>query len=218
MQITHEQAHQYIQYAFDGEIDFRQRQLLDAHLASCAACQSYAKSMESMESILRPLLQRQWSRQPIPLSIGALTFSAHSKTTDSMILAIRIAAISVMLFAFMISVWQISSSRLNPQPLPASVPQIPVPSTSTQLISTTSQTEACLQTVHIVQVGETLNSLAAKFQIRSAALLSANQIKANDIRAGMKLIIPDCNYTPTVNALTTTFTPVVNQITSTPGG
>jgi len=219
MQITHQEARKLIQFASDGEINIHQKQLLESHIASCRECKKYATSIKSMESILRPLLQRQWNRQPVPLPMTVLISRAYTKTSGSMILATRKVAIVVMFVVFMFSAWQFTLSRtITADSDLASVPPIPVPSTSTLLVSTTTQTQTCEEIVYVVHQNDTSDALAARFMISKEELLRANHLKTDRLQAGLKMIIPVCNYTPTANVLTTTFTPILSPITSTPGG
>ena len=219
MQITHEEARSLIHLDLDGGLRASHKQVLDSHLAVCTECQRYANSMQKMETVLRPLLQRQWHRQPAPLSISAISSSGKSKISDGMILATRIAAVGVMFLVFMFSAWQFTFSRLSePRPVLASAPPIPIPSTSTQLVSTVTQTQKCEELRYLVQEHDTLASITDKFSITSDELLTANHIKTDDLVSGMKLIIPLCNFTPTVNALTITYTPISSPIFSTPDG
>ena len=218
MQITHEKARQLIQFALDGGLDIPQKRLLDSHLATCRDCQRYADSMQNMESVLRPLLQRQWNPQPLPLSTSVLTSRAHSKTSDAMVMATRIAAIGVMFAIFMFSAWQLTYSKpRSSSPIAASVPPIPMPSTSTELAATT-ETQTCETTIYVVRDNDTLESVADHFAMSKEELLTANHMKTHAMQVGMTLMIPDCNYTPTANISTTTYTPILSTITSTPRG
>jgi len=218
MQITHQEARHLIQSELDGGISIRQRQLLDSHLASCSDCQRYAESIQNVETILRPLLQRQWNRQPVPLSMSVLTSRAYPKTSSGMILATRIAAIGVVFAVCLFGAWQFNLSKpISFSSLAASAPPIPVPSTSTKLVITT-QTQPCEETQYVVREDDTIDSVADKFQVSKEQLLSANNLKPDVMRVGTQLLIPTCNTTPTAYGSTTTFTPTLLQITSTPGG
>ena len=218
MQITHEEARHLIQFALDRRIDLRQRQLLDSHLVACMNCQQYAESLKNMEKLLRPLLQRQWDRQPVPLSMSVITSKGFSHTLDRMMLATRIAAVGLMFAVFLFSAWQLTFSKPPfSSPAAASVPQIPIPSTSTELALIT-QTQTCEPTVYIVREKDLLARLADRFDSSKQELMAANHLKTDAVRAGMQLLIPTCQSTPTANISTTTFTPILSTITSTPGG
>jgi LysM repeat protein len=221
MQITHEEARRLIHFASDETLKTYQKEMLDSHLASCRECQEYAESTKNMESVLRPLLQKQWNRQPPPLSMDALLLRQDSRLSKSMLLATRIAAVGVMFVVFMFSAWQFALSKPSMAgSLLASVPPIPIPSTSTQLVSTKMQSKACDQITYIVKENDTLVSIAAKFSMSREDILNVNNLKTEIVTTGMKLSIPVCNFTPTgtINTLTTTFTPVLHTITLTPGG
>ena len=222
MPITHAQAHSLLHFAADETLKDDQKQILDSHLASCPQCQEYAKSIRNMESILQPLLQRQWNRQPTPLSVDILLSKGTFKISEGKLLATRIAALSVMFIAFMFGAWQFILTKPGTSgPVLASVPPIPIPSTSTtQFISTKTQTRSCEELGYVVQQHDTLESIALRFLTSREEILAANNMKTELVVAGMRLIIPVCNFTPTgtVKALRTTFTPVLRPITSTPGG
>jgi LysM repeat protein len=217
MPVTHEEARSLIHLDLDGGLRTSQKQMLDSHLAVCSECQRYANSMRKMETGLRPLLQRQWNRQPDPLSMSVIDSSVKFKISDGMILATRIAAVGVMFIVFMFSAWQFTFARLSePRPVLASVPPIPIPSTSTQFVGTVTQTQSCEELRYIVEKKDTLASITDKFSITREELLTANSLKTEDLFSGMKLIIPLCNFTPTINALTITYTPISRPILSTP--
>jgi hypothetical protein len=221
MQITHEETRSLIHLDLDGGLRASQKQTLESHLAVCPECQRYADSLRKMETVLQPLLQRQWNRQPVPLSMSAISASSKSKMPDRMILATRIAAIGVMFTVFLFSAWQFTLSRLSePRPVLASVPPAAIPSTSSQLAGTVTQSLNCAETRYIVEEHDTLASIADKFSIAKVELLTANRLRTEDLFSGMKLIIPLCRFTPTVNALTITYTytPVSSPILSTPDG
>lgn len=221
MQITHEEARRLIQLDSDEVLEAPQKRVLDSHLASCPECRNYADGIQRMESILRPLLQRQWAQRAIPLPIETLVSRSDHKLQESVLLATRIAAVGVMFIVFMFSVWQFALPKPSTTgSISASVPPIPVPSTSTQLMSTKMQSGNCEEVTYTVQENDSLASIAAKFTISQKNIMAANNMQSETVVTGTKLMIPVCNFTPTgtVSTLTTTFTPVLHMITSTPGG
>jgi LysM repeat protein len=221
MQITHEEARRLIHLASDEQLKVHQKGMLESHLASCAECKNYADSIHNMESILQPLLQKQWAQRPIPLPIAALISSPNDRSPNINLLATRIAAIGMMFAVFMFSAWQLASLKPNTAgPALPSNPPIPVSSTSTLLISATAQTQTCEKVSYIVQGNDTLASVAYRFSTSKREIMIANTMKSETVIKGTELIIPVCNFTPTgtINPLTTTFTPILRTITSTPGG
>jgi LysM repeat protein len=220
MQITHEEAQNLIQLDLDRGLTFQQKNILDAHLLSCANCQKYAKGLRDMESILRPLLQRQWTRQPIPLPINILASKSKAVPLDRKFLATRIAAVTVMFVVFMFSAWQFSTSRPSGwEPAAANkVPPVPTPVTSAQVVITRTQTQACEETSYVVAKNDTLPAIALRFAVSEEEIRQANGMTSDAVRMGSRLIVPICSFTPTLNPLTTTYTPFLQTITSTPGG
>jgi len=174
-----------------------------------------------MESILQPLLRKHWTQQPIPLSVDILLSRPSYKLPSSILLATRIAAIGVMFLMFLISAWQFMLLKSNIySSIPASVQPIPNPSTATHLVSTKTQSTTCETVSYIVQGNDRLAGIAARFSISKEEIILANSMKSQIVTPGSKLIIPNCNFTPTgtVDTLTTTFTPILHTVTSTPGG
>lgn len=220
MQITHQEARRWIQIDSDGGLRASEKAVLEAHLILCADCRKYAHSMKRMEIVLRPLLKRQWNQQPTPLSITLLQSRSQTRGSDSMILATRIAAISVMFLAFLFSAWQLSASSSNVSaPALASGPAFPpVAFTSTQRITAT--TGSCTETIYVVQENDTLAHIAFRFAADEAEIARRNGLRSETVSTGMTLIIPVCDSTPTgtMNAIRSTYMPATHQITSTPIG
>src|SRR6185436_14831695 len=164
MDMTHQEAQRLIQNDSDQALAPAQRKMLESHLATCSECREYAYSFRKMESVLRPLLQRQWNEHPIPFSIGLLTAKSNQKAPYDALLATRIATVSLMFIVFMVSAWQfmISRPRID-SPILASVPAIPVPSTSTRMTSTQAGLNDCHEISYRVHQNDTLASIALQF-------------------------------------------------------
>lgn len=221
MQISHEEAHRLIQFHVDGELKTPQRNLLSSHLEECARCQQYADSVVKMESILRPMLRRNWSREPLPLSIGRLMEREKYKVSDRVILATRIAALAVVFLAFFATAWNFTSpSRRTPTPLLQSVPIIPTPFTSTMTAGTETGFANCTMVSYMIQENETLASIASQFAVPPQQIRQINAMPGESVSTGQVLSIPICSSTPAnpTASHTTTFTPVLYTITMTPGG
>lgn len=222
MQITHEEAHKLIDFDADEGLRAHQKILLTSHLDVCVQCRSYADSIQKMESVLRPMLHRNWDQQPIPLSIDMLTAKGKlGILSDRFVVATRIAALGVVFLTFFFGAWNftLTSSR-TPTPFLQSVPHIPTPSTSTMTASTEIGLENCTMVTHIVEKNDTLASIAYHFAVPIKDLVQANAMRSETVVSGQKLIVPVCSSTPTnaATAHTTTFTPDVHPITITPGG
>jgi hypothetical protein len=220
MQITHKEARRWIHLHSDDSLSVHRRQDLDSHLDTCADCKRYAESIHKMESVLGPMLQRQWSQQPIPLPVGALSSRGSYRSPERIILATRIAAISVMFIAFMFSAWQYTASQAGlPSPAMADVPSMQITATSILSTSTETQPEHCGSMAYIVRKNDTLGSIASQFSVSVEELIQINALTSNTMITGQELIIPICSSTPTstIDPLTTS-TPVLGRTTSTPGG
>ena len=217
MQITHEEAHQLIQRKLDQALPSQESAVLSAHLQACADCQSYAREMREVEGLLLSLLRKQWSHSPISLSIAALT---DKKLTlrPSIFLAMRRAAIGLVVAAFTFSAWQFAfpGSSASSQ-LPMAAPSAPLPTLRSTSTAVTS--ENCEMVLYTVRQADTLAAIAATFSVSGEEILTTNNL-AGRIHAGMQLIVPVCLPTPTgtvaSEALTRTLTPTIHLMTSTP--
>jgi hypothetical protein len=221
MQISHEEAHRLIQFHVDGELKTPQSNLLTSHLKECAKCQQYAATIEKMESALRPLLHRNWDRDPLPLSISMLLEKDKYRASDRIVVATRIAALAVVFLAFFASAWNFTStSRQTPTPLLQNVPVIPTPFTSTMTVGTEIGFENCTVLSYLIQKNDTLASISSQFAVPAQQIRQINAMQNDSVNAGQVLSIPICSSTPAnpTASHTTTFTPVLYTIATTPGG
>lgn len=220
MQITHEQAQLLIQRKLDQALNAQETTVLSDHLQGCVHCQTYASEMTEVDRLLFPMLKRQWNRQPVPLSMTALTVR-NQKAGLSSLLAMRKAAIGMVALALFFSVWQfvISGSSL-PGQMPLLAPPVPTPSTiSTNTLATR---EKCEMGLYIVQTDDTLSEIAAQFSVSVAEIMELNLLRTETVQPAMRLVIPLCNFTPTGTVhpatFTTTYTPILYSTTSAPDG
>lgn len=170
--------------------------------------------------MLRPMLQRRWAKEHLPLSIGALTAKQKS-ASERMVLATRIAAFAIVFIGFFFGAWNFTvSSRRTPTPFFPNVPVIPTAFTSTVTAETESSFSNCVMTSYLVQPNDTLASIAYRFSVPEADIMQINAMRNATVNTGEALMIPDCNFTATNPAVahTTTFTPVLYSTTTTPDG
>jgi hypothetical protein len=221
MQITHEEAHSLIQFDADAALNAQEKNRLAAHLQECTECRSYAVEIKMLEDLLVPEMKRRWNLQPAPLLIDALRANRHPKLSTSNLLATRTAAVGIVVFAFIFSVWQFTlSGQPEPTRLPVSV--LPIPTPSTQATGTNTILQNCEGMLYIVQENDTLESVASQFSVSKEELMAANQMKTETLYQVTKLMIPICGFTPTgtltAMTLTKTDTPSIRPTTSTPDG
>lgn len=219
MQITHEEAHRLIQFDADDALAPSEKNNLVEHLQFCTECQTYAESMGSIEILLRPLLQKNWNKEPLPLSATSLTGKRNREIGQGAFLATRIAIIGMVFMGFLFTVWQVTvSGEARPAISVASVPPMPTP--SVQFVNLTSTTSNCAGMLYIIKENDTIESIAQRYATSKESILTANNLSPADLEVGMEILIPACTSTPTgtVNAQTSTNTPSTKPITSTPGG
>lgn len=223
MSITHEQARKLIQQKLDQALNVQESATLSAHLHHCSQCQAYANEIQEVENILFPIMKRQWSARPVPLSIAALTEkSFHAKTNT--LLTMRTTAISLVVMALFFSAWQfVLSGPSESSAVPLAIPPVPTPSALTAQSTRAHVTiEGCTLMQYTVRENDTLAAIAEQFAIAEDAIVELNHLETEVLSPAMELVIPSCNFTRTGTfhpaTFTTTYTPVVNQSTSTPGG
>lgn len=218
MQITHEEVHKLIQLDIDDVLNSQEKTTLSMHLKDCMECRAYAEEIKEVESILLPVMKRQWSLQPIPFSIGPILVKRNSKIQTSLSLATRTAAASIVLLAFIFSIWQFTmSGGRESNPVPVSV--LPVPAPSTQSTSTKITFQNCDGMLYTVQKSDTLDSIAYRFSVSKQELMAVNNLQTETVSTTMNLIVPICNFTPTGTihpAALTTYTPSISPTTFTP--
>ena len=224
MPITHEQARKLIQFSLDGVLQSAEKAMLSAHLEDCLDCKEYANELKELETILLPVMKKQWKARPIPLSVPLLIQGNSSRINPGAILAIRKLAISLVFIALLFSVWDmVASSPFHSGAIPLVVPLVPTPSIQTaSSTSTESTAENCEMMVYSVQENDTLASIASQFLVPEEEIIKINELKTDAVRLSMQLLIPICNFTPTGTIdpapFTTTYTPIAYPTTSTPAG
>lgn len=223
MQITHEEAHQLIQFSMDQTLKPQEKNILQTHLRDCLECRSFAKDIQEMEALLVPAMQKHWNLQPAPLSVEALTGKRKTRLQPNLILVTRTAIISIVFAAFVFSAWQFAVSNVrSATPMPMGV--FPIPTPSGQSTSTKTSFGNCEEIIYQVQENDTLESIAAQFSVSKDKLMAINNLSAESLNPNMDLLIPICNSTPTgtvhPSTLTTTFTPLTEPTAavSTPSG
>jgi LysM repeat protein len=218
MEISHTTARRLIQFDLDRALSHEDKENLRAHLQSCAGCQRYAASIKEMESIMLPLMRRQWNLSPAPLSTELLQAGKSKIRTGGSLLATRTALIGLMCVVFLFSIWQVTFSRVGtPGLYTAAVPLIPTPSTQATFTKTA---RSCAELSYTVQENDTLESIAMQFASSKEEIIAANKLNTKALRPGTTIWVPACTFTPTgtINPMTTTYTPSLNPTTSTPGG
>jgi predicted anti-sigma-YlaC factor YlaD len=221
MQITHEEARHLIQFKMDRSLKPQEINTLQTHLTDCGECRTFAEELKEMENLLAPIMKSQWMLQPVPLSIAAITKKRSFKLASSVILTTRTALISLAFAAFVFGAWQFAfanSESSTPMPVGA----LPVPTPSSQSTSTKISFSDCQGVVYRVQKNDTLSSIASQFSTAIDKIMAVNHMSSEIVTAGMELLIPICNSTPTgtvhPSTVTITYTPLLRQTTATPDG
>jgi hypothetical protein len=123
--LTHDQARQYL---LDGrdQLDRVEREALLAHLASCAACQSYSHELASLQTTLTRTLRTQWGRaRPANDSMLRLKLRITARTRVQRLQSIAASLASVAALAAVIVLAVLTLNNAN-QTTPAA-PPLPQP-------------------------------------------------------------------------------------------
>lgn len=221
MQISHEEARKLIQFNLEQALKAHEKSKLQTHLDTCESCRAYAEDLTEVESILMPLMQRQWNFQPTPLSMRSISEKRIIKLDTSIILATRTAMISIIFVAFIFGVWQFTQSGKQTLDKPP-VGVLPVPTPSIQSTNTKIVPRNCQEITYQVQENDTLEKIAYQFSVSKQEIMSINHLETETLNPDMKLLIPNCHSTPTgtmnPTVFTRTYTPSMDAIASTPGG
>lgn len=220
MDITHEAARRLIQFSLDDSITTDKRTILADHLATCEACQTYSREVREVESVLRTAMRRRWLVNPLPLSLNTIRGQTIQKTLKSTILATRLVILSMFFAVLAFSIWQLGTPNQQENAI-APVAILPNPTPSLQATNTKDNSQVCQNIVYEVQPEDTLENLARRFAMDEESILEANNLEADAVRAGVELIVPICNSTPTITArpptFTTTLAPLIQLTAYTPG-
>ena len=217
MHVTHEEARKWIQFSLDASLNSDQQARLSAHLEHCTLCRAYALEMKRVEHALAQASQTQREGRHVPLSISMLVKKTNKKIFHSPFLTMRSTVLFIVFAALAFSTWSFFSAVQPPAP-----GAVPVPTPSGQSTSTKVLFADCQLVRYAVREQDTLASLAQRFSITEDEIIALNDLKNGSLDSA-QLWLPICNFTPTGTAqgpatLTKTHTPVLNPITSIPGG
>ena len=222
MSITHKEAQHLIQRNMEHLLDSQELATLATHLRGCRECNAYASEIREVTDLLAPVMKRQWSFQPVPLSMDAL-LGRRERINARNPLTMRTAAIGLMFVAFFFSAWQfvVAGAPVSSQ-IPMGIGPVPTPSFPNTQSATETTSAMCEMLLYPVQRADTLASIAEPFSTSEDEIIQLNGLKTDAVNPPMELIVPACHFTPTGTfypvTFTTTYTPLVNNTTTTPDG
>ena len=221
MRITHEEAHQLIQFSMDQVLEPQERKTLQAHLADCLECRGFADELSGLRNLLLPTMRNHWNLRPAPLSIETLRKKRKLQIPASNLLVTRTALISLLFAAFIFSTWQFSQSGRQIA-TPISLNVLPMATPSGESTSTLRSVQTCVEMKYQVQENDTLESIAAQFSVPKDQIMALNNLRTEILNPHIELRLPVCEPTSTstvaASTQTTTFTPMIGSMTSAPGG
>ncbi|MFN8387178.1 MAG: LysM peptidoglycan-binding domain-containing protein [Anaerolineales bacterium] len=219
MRITHEDARTLIEFSLDDSISPEKQAILADHLAACNSCQTHAREVKDVESVLRLSMKKHWTVKPLPLSLDVIRGRASKRNFKGPILATRLAMLGMFFAVIALSIWQFSKPDQR-ESVTIPVVILPNPTPSLQTTSTNDSTQECQNTVYKTQPGDTLENIAQRFAVDTESILEANNLQEATVQPNAELTIPVCASTPTFTAypptIITTFTPLMQLTTYTP--
>lgn len=234
IEISHQTARSLLQSALDGSLAAVDQSALEAHLSKCAGCSQYADQLSRLESNLRSALHARWDRYSPSLHARSIQnpdrfrrFWSGSFGQNGAFGKVTIV-VALLLGYFMIAnVIGIRIPFLNDE-TPTAVPtpnesalalaSSPTPSTQPTLLKLTST--RCKTTQYVVQENDTLESIAVRFGITKADIITYNpgdpSLSSNAVSTNTTLVIPLCEGTPIHTASQTagayTLTPMYGTV------
>ena len=218
MQITHAEAHKLIQLNLDRTLNIEKQRLLSAHLQECETCRAYAHGLLNVETMLRQVMNKQWNRAPLPLSLDSIRPQNILQKSANAIFGLRTALASMVLVAFAFFIWQLTTGYDSSGQIPSNV--LPVPTPSNQFSTASLELPQCEWNLHKVGAFDTLDSISRQYSVSIEEIMAFNSMDSELVYESMELKIPQCSLTPTLTARapTKTSTPILESATiDTPG-
>ena len=220
-EITHQEAQRLLQNAADQTLGVEDRSTLDAHLATCKTCSSYASKLTTLETDLRRVLHTQLDNylpnldlQLIVNSTGRFTWPslfnpAHALGKATIVVTLLMGYFIIAnLFGGQFPITENKTPPIIPTPNNSTLAftTSPTPSSPSTLIGLTTQ--GCESIIYITQVDDTLEGIALQFRVPEEIIAEHNNLKTDALPPGKELSIPVCNHTPShiTGTLTSTMT------------
>ncbi len=201
--LTHQQAQRYLHTQADHALSAQETIALQAHLATCSVCRTYATELTILEKRVRRILFAHWSLHSSPLTDPLIAVKNHTRKSPMYKSSLRFAStllVAVLLFLTLTSI--LTFLLPNPTSLPATQPvtnsEIIIESLSSPATPTESPFEddkkfPIIQQ-YTVKKGDTFWSIAEAFGLQPETILFTNEDQlADDVHnlfPGMELLIP----------------------------
>ena len=209
--LIHKEIRALLQAAADKALLPEEQTVLDTHLAECNSCRAYAQSLTELQDGLSRVMQQHWNIRSRPLPIETIKnrlkgIAAQNQTMGALG---KFAVIPILAFALFMTMalkvmdpQQISSPNLLSRTpgISLQVPRPPVGMAATRLL-----TQGCNKATYIVQAGDTLDLIAARYGIPKESIVAYNGLGSDKIDRHLVLILPLCEHT----SIGTTITPMI---------
>jgi len=217
-EITHDKAHALLDVAADRSLGLSDQARLDAHLAACQECRTYAGRLADLENGLSRTLHAKWDKFRPDLNLQAIQnpspaklvwynfFSQTNALGKVAIMATLLLGYIVMinLVGIRVPITDNETPTALPTPNSFTMTLASSPTLLARSASVDSTSLACELVVYIVRENDTLESIAVQHGITVKEILAYNDqdadLTANALFTGMELVIPQCEGGPTRTA------------------
>jgi len=224
--MTHQNVQALLQAAADKTLMPEEQMALDAHLAGCKNCRSYAWDLVELQDGLRRVMRQQWNKHQASLSIQTIKIRSKKVLLQNKITGTigRFAVIPLLAFAFVMAVKMAVPQQVTLNTVTSLTPELSyrTPTPPSRLTATKLNTQVCEKVTYLVQENDTLDGIAARYDVQKEAIMTYNELASDSLAANTKLVIPLCKHTPTgtttVPALTITTSPQNGPLSPSPTG
>jgi hypothetical protein len=222
----HQNARELLQAAADRSLRPEEKQALDVHLSTCQSCSAYAEQLVELEVGLYRVMHAMWDSHLPSFNLNQTRRPSRPKLIwntifDRAYSVGGFAIIITLLLGYLLFTSFFGGERVfipyNPTPTFSPTPtQVPIaftdahtPSIPSQ-VSQTATNQKCASILYMVRETDNLESIANDHNTTIEQLLAYNNLKKEEIRPGIELLIPLCQNKPIwthgipTNFLTTT--------------
>jgi len=226
--ITHQIIRALLQAAADRPLLAAEQATVRTHLAQCKECQAYATQLDELQDGLRRVTRQQWNKSAASLPLQTIKERSRRMQHQKRVTANigRFAVAPLLVFAFVLVIRMVVPPQIaaNTIVLTIQTPQLAqrTPTPTHPNTSTESIVQECNKVAYVVQKGDTLGAIAARFGVEPEAILSFNGLASDRLDPNTTLIIPICGATPTgtstAPAVTITTQPLDAMLAPAPEG
>ncbi len=211
----HQKVQALLQSSADKRLVPQEQLLLDGHLAECVECRSYARGLDELQDGLRRVMRQQWQAAYTPAPLQTIKERSRRAALQNRISSAigRLAVLPVVAIVFMMTMRMATPQTLAVGLTSAGTPgaafHTPTPTshlTATRLVTQEFVVQDCEHVTYAVQPGDSLDGIAARYDVSRQVIMGYNGLANDNLAAGMQLVIPLCGALPAGTTTTPTVT------------